>query len=154
MSCCAVCGMVYRSQSPLCSYCNTQFERRLDSEQVVVRSKPFFIQSLWRWTKKNAKISRLITTNLKGVYDEQRWLPFSSLLLARSQRLPEKSVIIPIPSKRAKQGDHATGFATALSRLTGAAVHECLMPANERRQRGLNRKERLEIRFEIGRAHV
>jgi predicted amidophosphoribosyltransferase len=135
----------------MCAHCWRQFRLRL-REGVVTRRTPCFVQSLWSWDRSNEDVSRALVYALKGCRESARWLPLAALFVESSFLFAEKSCLVPIPSKKNPEGDHALGFAKALGELTGLPVERCLVAEAAPSQKALTKSERRRVRFrKIGR---
>jgi predicted amidophosphoribosyltransferase len=129
----------------LCEFCWRRFSNRVIKNGVVVRHRPFFIQSLWSWDKACGEISRDLIYGLKGMADPHSWHKFAAMTATLGLSVPRNACLIPIPSKRNPSGDHAFGFARALQNLTGLAIEACLHSPPQPHQRGLNKAQRRQI---------
>ncbi len=114
---------------------------------LAIRTLPVFTQSLWSWNDLNEGISRRIVYGMKGHSDPETWRPLAATFLSLTLSHPKDACLIPMPSKRSSEGDHAFGFASALHELTGLPIEACLFSPPQPHQRSQSRLERRKIRI-------
>ena len=143
---CLVCEAFLFSESLLCDFCGSEFTARIKRDGPAIRQRPFFTQSLWRWTDWNDGVSRALIYGLKGNEQPASWRRLASYMLGVFIPLPPESCFVPIPSKKGIP-DHAFGLASALHELSGIPLVDLLRAPPQRSQRGLDKIERREIHF-------
>lgn len=147
---CPFCGSIYWGRRLLCVYCCRAlslklgpFERKIESELTV--------NSLFKWIPGRDDLLSLTLMALKQKEDSRLWSFFAEKAVDADD-FNQVSYIVPVPSRRV--GNHALGFANALSNYIGAPVIQPLTilgdPSTYKTQ-NLNRAQRAEhLKTRIG----
>ena len=153
LRCCLHCGSLFPPKGRfLCADCWRLLEAdrtRFPSHRILNGQK-MEVHSLWDWIpNKNTALSGYLLA-LKGWSNEREWDFLAKELLRQrslatsSKSLENPSILVPAPSHRKEDQDHALALAKALGRTFGLPMLPVLTKAGPQplHQRGLGRKER------------
>lgn len=145
---CANCGhIITHKNALLCDYCYEVVLQKKSLKKEIINFETVAIPafSLFNWIPDECNALSALTLSLKGKSSQKIWQEYAKLFLSmrRSQEsLPANFIIVPCPNPEINQ-DHAWGFATALSELTGRPVVNLLKKGTAAHFRGTARAERL-----------
>lgn len=141
---CFYCEAVIRKNSGLCLRC------QLELDQKVVAGRNSQCRFLFDWKKDRTPYISQLIQSLKGGAPSQAWFWLAETFVKSHTRdimnILQGSVLVPVPSKRGLEKDHADRWAQALSSATGLpVVRGKNFSMSSRPQKALSRPGRLQL---------
>ncbi len=152
MRCCLNCGSLFPQRNRwLCDRCGQLTDCDESKSYAVRRLEKQKLEALclWDWIPwKNDALSNYLAA-LKGQSQMSEWNFLAQRLIQKrmqkSEVLSRPSVIVPAPSLRAPDEDHALSLALAVGAQLGIAVSPMLVKVSGVHQRGLRKYQRQRI---------
>lgn len=149
-SCCLNCGSFLSGVGLLCRPC----DRKLHdfSAKTTYPVEPFLLRSLYYWHPGQSDLLSHLVLALKGKSTELIWQYYAERFVQKIipfLPLDRSLYLVPAPTRRPGEKDHASLWAEAVAKALGATVVPCLKRVSSHHQRGADRGERALIEMEI-----
>lgn len=150
---CSVCNSWWQPCEWICPTCHQKICHLLENHHRYV--KGLSTQHLLVWNETNGNWVRPLIESLKGGFpsNELRTLLESDLTKriqnSDSNIEPQKTYVVPAPSKKRGAKDHAFVLAQEYANILGYPLVNPLVRIDQGAQRGRSRQERTQIRVEL-----
>lgn len=120
---CLICLTPFRTKFGFCPDCAQELYARRDPK--VRDDRKLNVRSLFAWRKDGIFALRWLSASLKHKQNPEPWRELAVWMVDahRPERAPR--VLVPVPGS-SKKGNHALGFARAVSEITGWPVLDAL----------------------------
>lgn len=151
MSCCLNCGSFVVNEVSLCGPC---FERLMGWHQKQLEPlNSLKVRALFEWRAGESDLLSKVVLSTKQSGSKVRWSFYANQFVKKwieeISWVPRNIIIIPAPSRKPAQKDHAYLWAEALADALGAQFRPCLQRTSTSHQRGLDRGERALVEMQL-----